>query len=167
MGAVEKVELVRVAHVARAALKSASGDVQRATSLMARRVRGDMSLYRELMDELVESACYASIRDEVRDVRRNVWMAPNYDAGGNGERVKSLAAGNALMFFPLPNGKLLAHATRVEVEEAASFYAKQSENMGTKARWLALVAKRIEGNKTVGKCLTETQLRTLQEKANG
>jgi hypothetical protein len=151
--------------VARAALKASDGDVQRATKLLARRVRADVVLYRALLDRMVETACYEAVVTVTQRNRDMVWTPPNYDKGGNGGRVRALAAGNALMFFPLPGGKLLAHANRREIEEAAAFYGKQAADMTWKARWLSLVAKHVEGNKTVAKCMTEQQLAKLQERA--
>lgn len=155
----------RVTVIARDALRTAGGEVQRATKLMAKQVRANPALLRELMNDMIEVACYQEIGRLVRGDRAIVWTAPNYDKGGNGERVKALAKGNALMFFPLPGGVLLMNATRAEVLEASAFYGAQADNMSAKARWLALVAKACDGEKPVGKCLTEERLREFQMKA--
>lgn len=167
MGAIEKVEVVTtIQDVARDALKRARSDRSKAAELMAKLVRADAALYRSLLDPMVETACYEAVCKVVRKRNETIWLAPNYDAGGNGERVKALAQGNALMFFQLPTGPLLIHATRGDVEASANFYRQQAEDMGTKAQWLLLIAKHLVGNKPVGKCLTEEKLRELQEKAN-
>jgi hypothetical protein len=165
MGAVEKLKIQTVESVARECFKACDGDVQAATKKMAARVRSDIGLFRQLLDEMVESACYSELAKLNRANNSAIWNAPNYDPGGKGERVKALASGNALMFFKLPEGPLLGQAHKADVEAAADFYAKQAKDMGWKARWLQLVAKHVEGNKTVGKCLTEKQLAKLKERA--
>jgi len=167
MGAREEIGELSIADVARDALKRAKNDRGRAAGIMARLVRQDVDLYRRLLDPMIELACYEAICKAGRNRNDAIWTAPNYDKGGNGERVKALAAGNALMFFQLPRGPLLIHATRAEVEEAAAFYREQADDMSVKAQWLSMVAKHLTGNKVVGKCLTEEKLRELQEKANG
>lgn len=152
-----------ISDVAREAYESSKGDVQKATDILARRVRADANLYRELLDGMVESACYSAVRQIVRNDRSQVWNALNYDAGGNGDRVKLLAAGNTLMFFTLPSGKALAHATGEEVGLAADFYSKQSKDMAAKAKWLYLVQSKCTGEKTVSQCVTEEKLAKLHE----
>jgi len=165
MGAVEKLKIQTVESVARECFKACDGDVQASVKKMAARVRADMGLFRELLDEMVESACYSELAKLNRDNNRAIWTAANYDPGGKGERVKALASGNALMFFRLPSGPLLGQAKRADVDAAADFYAKQAQDMGWKARWLQMIAKHVEGNKTVAKCLTEQQLAKLKERA--
>lgn len=166
MGVVEKLKVQTVESVARDCFKSCNGDVREGVRRMAKLVRADMGLFRQLLDEMVESACYSELAKLNRDNNRAIWTAANYDKGGKGERVKALAHGNALMFFRLPTGSLLGQAKRAEVDEAAQFYSKQATDMAWKGRWLSMVAEKVEGQKTVGKCLTEHDLAKLQEKAS-
>lgn len=165
MGAVEKLKIQTVESVARECFKACDGDARAATKKMAAMVRADIGLFRQLLDEMVERACYDELSKLNRANNSAIFNAPNYDVGGKGERVKALASGNALMFFRLPAGPLLGQAHKADVQAAADFYAKQAKDMGWKGRWLQLVAQRIEGNKTVGKCLTEQQLAKLKERA--
>lgn len=158
-----KPKKLTLASVARDALESADGDVQKGVKIMAARVRKNRALFMLLMDPLTDSACYSEIRGICKTDRREIWTAPNYSKSGNGARVKELAAGNLLM-FQLPGGKLLGDARREEVEKAAHFYGEQADDMGHKARWLRNIAERVTGDKLVRQVLSDAQLRAMQAK---
>lgn len=152
---------VKIRELAGLMLESANGDVIEAAKLMEHEVQADDVKYRALMDPLLATACYAAVSQACRGARRDVWTAPNYTAGGNGDRVHAMAAGN-LLLFPLPGGKPLGEATKAEVIEAAVFYGKQASDMTVKARWLTRIGEQLTDEKTVAKVFTEESLRTLQ-----
>lgn len=157
-----------VAEAARRAFTEAGGDVREASRLMEQAVRSSRRLRDEITEPLVASACYAAVRAQCRVQRRKVWspsdaaLARHREDGAN--RVVHLAA-DTLLAFPLPGGLRLGEATRGEIAEAADFYAAQADDMGTKARWLRLVAQAVPDQKTAGAVLTEKRLRELQDAA--
>lgn len=157
-----------VAEAARAALDAASGDVREATRAMETKVRQDRRLRDDLTDPLIANACYAAVTAQCRVERRKVWSPPAEKLVASrvtgAHRVVQLATGTLLM-FPLPGGKKLGEATRDEIGIAASFYDAQATDMGTKARWLRLVAQSVPGDKTAADVLTDKRLRELQEAA--
>jgi len=142
---------ITVHDIARACYDAAKGDVERAARIMQRKVQNDSALLAQLSEEFIRITCVDTVGSILRRARRLTWLAPNYDAGGKGGRVRHLAEGNKemLMQFPLPGGKPLGEANADEVREASDLYGKQSKDMGHKARWLALIAARLPKNKTV------------------
>lgn len=150
--------------VAREVLDLCGDDLPKATKMLEQRVRSNQSLWFALTDPLIHAACYDTLRGLVRQNRAIIWTAPNYDKGGNGDRVRHLASAN-LMMFPLPGGLLLKDATRVDVSRAAEFYHKQASDMHNKARWLSLIAQHVTEDKCVGDVMTAERLRELQQEA--
>lgn len=160
---------------ARAALDDAGGDLNEATSMMIAAAEQSPPLKRALLEPFLETACRAAVRREIQSVRREVWTGSKSNAAGQSRpaavtaqqqqaRVISLAAGT-LSMFPLPGGKSLGRATREEVAAAAEFYAKQSADMGAKARWLRLISQSLPDGKTVADVLTDRRLHELQIEA--
>ena len=155
-----------VSQHAKACLREAGGDVASAAILLERRVMGDKKLKAARLDPRVADACHQAIALEIRKDRERVWTPPNVDRPGmtQQDRVRILAASN-LLTFPLPGGKRLGDATRPEIEDAAEFYRKQSNDMAHKATWLRLVAQSIPDGKRAGAVLTDARLRELQQEA--
>lgn len=152
---------------ARHALETASGDVVKATEIMAARVAKDPTLYRHLMDPLVKNACYDAISQQCHRERRAIWHAKQPTTEAARGRILALAGGTAatLMDFPLPGGMRLAAATRADVTAAAEFYGKQSKDMSGKAKWLQLIAQHVPAKKTVNEVMTDARLAELREEA--
>lgn len=146
--------------LAQEAMQAANGDVLEATAILEQKARGDMDVWRALTDGLLKKACYDACRGICRTERRIIWNAPNYDAGGNGERIK--AHSSTLMDWPLPGGMKLKDATKADLIAAAEFYAKQAANMQSISNWLNQIAKKVK-NKTVGDSMTDDQLRKLRD----
>lgn len=157
-----KAKEIKVSDIAEAAVELANGEVVKAASLMEEEIRNDPVKYQLLMDPLVASACYQAVARVQISKRAHVWTAPNYDAGGKGSRVRTLATGNMLMLFPLPGGKSLADANKAEVSEAATFYTKQADDMHIKAKWLTRIAEKLKDSDIVSKVFNEQKLRALQ-----
>ncbi|GJD92941.1 hypothetical protein [Methylobacterium iners] len=159
-----------VADAAKQAFEEAGGDVRAATAKLEARVRAEYGLREALTDPLISNACYEAVRRQVQGARKAVWNPPartekfTPSKVSGAYRVTQLAAGTLLM-FPLPGGKKLGDATREEISAAASFYESQAEDMGTKARWLRLVAQSMPTTATAGDVLTDGRLRELQEAA--
>jgi hypothetical protein len=149
--------------LANEAMEQADGDVLEATKILEAQCHADMDVWRAITQELLRNACYSACASICRQERRSIWTATNYDAGGNGDRIKQHS--HSLMDFPLPGGKVkLRDATKAELEAACSFYDAQANQMAAISAWLALVAQKVK-NKTVGESLTEAQLRKLREQS--
>lgn len=170
-----KVKPDPVGEAAKQALVDAEGDAKSAVDLLEAAVRKDFELRMVLTDPLIRGACSDAVRAQIRTERKSSWTSqpkalpspaktPAGEPAAQVARVTKLAEGNLLM-FPLPGGKRLQDASRKEITEAADFYEKQSDDMGTKARWLRLVAQSLPGRKTVGEVLTDDRLRELQAEA--
>lgn len=158
-----QVKEIGLMEAAQEALEKACGDVRVASRLMAQRVKDEEGLLISLVSEYLQSV-YSGSRIAKRAA---IWTAANYDPGGNGHRVRVLAAGNARMLldFPLRSGKPLRHASKGEVRENAEAYYAQADDMRHKSRWLALVAAKVPDGKRVGDALSEKVLLELMEKA--
>jgi hypothetical protein len=156
-----------VADVARESLEDAGGDVIRATDAMVAVVQKDQRLFRDLMSPLVKSACYAAVRSQCRAQRRTIWHAAQPSADSERAKVVALAGGIAATYydFPLPGGVRLGDAMREEVKDAAGFFAKQSEDMGHKARWLQMIARATPADKRVRDALTLKKIESMKQKA--
>lgn len=153
--------------IAHEAFDTAKGDTAKAAQLMERRVKSNRALLSELSEEFIKLVCKTATGTVLRAERRAVWLPPNYDPGGKGNRVNALAAGNEemLMRFPLPGGKLLGDATHEELLDASEMYAKQAADMDLKARWLGMIAERVPEGKCAREVLNERQLQKMREEA--
>jgi len=154
--------------IATEALEKAKGDVIKATAIMAKRVLDNDVLYHRLMDPLVQNACYDVVRGLIRKNRGQIYNMPQPTPERASLGVLSLATGllATLLDFPLPGGKRLGDATRVEINGHVVFYETQSKDMRIKARWLKLVAGRLRRDDvTVAEVLSDKQLRRLKEEA--
>lgn len=157
---------ITVTSAARDALDSADGDVRNATDLMAAQVRDNRALREALTEPLIDVACYEQIRMLCRQARRNIWLAPNYDAGGNGGRIQDMSDRLLLdMRLPVPGMPMLKDASRDEISAAIHFYTEQASDMAHKARWLTLVLRSVPRRKKPGAVLDEKRLRALQTEA--
>lgn len=156
-----------VAEAAAEALRTAKGDVHKASTVLEKRVRKEPDLREALTEPLIASACFDAVRAVCRKQRRIVWSPPTSPASASAgqDRVVHLAAGT-LMMFPLPGGKRLGDATREDVAAAGQFYAAQSADMAHKARWLQLVAQSLPDKKKVRDVLSDERLRDLQMEAS-
>lgn len=161
----ERPALSPVSKAAAEALAKADGDVKAATAAMLAKVRKSRPLREALTEPLLEQACYAAITKQCRRQRNIVWTAPNYTAGGNGQRVIALAT--SLLDFPLPGGRRLGEATREEVMAGAQFYRGHADDMAHKARWLARIAAELKPEQRVADGLDETRLAALQKEEMG
>jgi hypothetical protein len=155
---------------AKQALERAGGDLDKAAGLLEQSIRADAALCKLLVDPLITLACREAVAKQQREQRAAIWNPPTVERAKitNEARARILGASN-LMMFPLPTiGKALGEATRAEIAEAADFYAKQSNDMAHKARWLTLVSQSVPPGKLAKRALSEDRLRELQrEAANG
>lgn len=149
-----------ISQAARDALDKAGGDIAAAVDVMHRTMRSDRALYAAVMEPLERSACYEAIASIIRQSRAKVWQAPNAAADTGG---RILALVRHLMDFPLPGGKRLADATKVDLVAAAEFYSKQAGDMAHKSRWLAAVAGKLGDSDVVRTTLDEAALAALQK----
>lgn len=150
--------------IAEAEMERVEFDVKAATEALEALALKDPDVLRALTVERLHAICYDECRRVCMARRKIVWTAPNYDAGGKGERIRQHAM--TLLDFNLPGGKPLRNATHQDVIEGAEFYRKLAESNGAIARWLHLVAEKVKRG-TVGEKLTAKQLTALRDKAQG
>lgn len=146
--------------IAQEMMLEADGDVLEATAMLEELARQDVEVWQAVTDGLLRTACYDACRSICRSERRTIWHTSGYDAGGNGERIKSHSS--SLMEWPLPGGKRMRDATKQDLIDAAGFYAMQASQMAAVSDWLGRVASKVK-SKTVGETLTDKQLRTLRD----
>jgi len=160
--------IVTVANVAAKALKSAKGDVLRATEIMVKRVRGNRKLYIAVLDPLLREACYAAVRGQQRAQRGGaIYHMPQPTSAETKSRVSALAVGtrNIYLNWPLPGGKRLGCANKEEVGAASDFYTKQALNMGSTGYWLELIRQRLPENTAVEEVFSNDELAELKQLA--
>jgi hypothetical protein len=161
-------ERVDVYEIAGQALEQARGDAYKATQILEEHARKDVNLANELLFPLLHQACYDAVRKVC--IRERGYVARQADnviaatAQDNARRVKSHAT--RLMSFTLPyEAKPLGEATRDEVLRNSEFYQKQARTELQRARWLALVAERLQGRKKVKNAMTEDDLMRLWQES--
>lgn len=137
------------------------GDLDMRAKALLRAVKRSPDVYAAMMEPHELPVARELVRSAQRRTRSTLWARPT----SPDERVSALAYTNSLMDFRLPSGIALRAATANDVNSAAYFYAAQAQDMGWKARWLGKVAERLDADKTVGDCLTDTDLATLKEDA--
>ncbi len=150
--------------IAQECFELSKGNTQKGAKLMENQIRKSERLFHLLMDPLVEMACSTAINEICRSNRHSIWVAPNYTEGGNGHRIEALATSN-LMAFPLPGGKPLGKANKMDILEAADFYRLQGKDMLIKSQWLNLIANKLVKSQIVEKVLTEEQLAQFKVEA--
>lgn len=159
-------ETTSLSGLARRFLDEADGSTYAATQALQAKIASDKALRAAIASEAIMAATYAAVQKEVRQDRRSIW-----ESAGSPQRSKTgvaaLAEGirNSLMDFPLSGGVRLRDATREEVEAQSSLYASVARDTGHKARWLALIAGRINPGQKVGSALTEADLKAAHEEA--
>lgn len=156
-----------IQEVAAASYKKAKGDILKATDIMEKTIMSDVELYRLLMDPLVRGACYDQVRLQARQTRGRVWESPQPTAAESRAAVESAASGilKGLFAFPLHNGIMLGNAYKQDVVNSAGFYDAQAQDMGIKARWLAMIAEKQPEEKQVKDCFTLAKLAALRKAA--
>ena len=152
-----KIDIIEVAAIE--AIEASEGSVLEATNILVEAAENNKELFKHIMDPILRTACYNIIRSHIRAERKIVWMAPNYSASGNGERVVALGQ-LTLMEFRLPNGMFLKDASTDDTWSAAIFYENQSTDMGRKAQWLKRISLAAQDG-IIGKKLTLEQIEQL------
>ena len=181
MSAVENEDIEPGRADALAALRQANNNVQEATAILMQRVMSDRELFWSVMKPFVRLACSETLNNIVRHQRQSIWnktvepvpapaaaLRPVATAHTGPARVAALVRGTVrgLMDFPLPGGKRLGDSRRGEILEAAHSYKTQSDDMGAKARWLTLIAGRLDDDDLVRTALTEADLTKLRQEAS-
>lgn len=161
----EQTPSQQIKRIAELVLRRYGDNLAKATDDLEKRVRANKALQLALTDHLVRSACYDILRAQVRTTRSVIWNAPNYDKGGNGSRLRSVEEVLPSLYdFVLPHASIkLGDATREEVEEGAHWYELRVQDMGYKARFLRMVARKVPPGKRVREALTPEQLAKAQE----
>jgi len=156
-----------IASIARESLEKADGNVIEAAKTMTNRVLKNDALFRQLMEPLCQSACYDAIRQVVRHSRRSMWDMKQPTPAEEKRRTEHEGEffRATLYDFPLPDGTRLGDAIKSQILAGADFYAKQSKNMESKARFLTMVGAVANERKPLRKVASLTQLANLKKKA--
>jgi len=160
---IEVPNRVNVSEAARRAMDGAASYREGAQVLLDMAER-DPTLMSAIIDPWKLRAAEEAVGLAMKTFRRRTWESTQRQIDPN--RVAALIQSNRemLMDFPLPGGLALRDATKDDVTAAALFYSTQATNMGHKARWLDLIAKKVPKGKTVADALDNDALATLQEK---
>jgi hypothetical protein len=154
-------------HLAEEFLDDADGDVQRATELMVEKLEDDERLFRQLMQPLLQEACYRVVSEIFRARRAAIWQQPQPSPAEHQSRVRVLANATVTLFdLPLwGGGPLLRDATKTELLEGAHLWMRQGSNMVAKAKFFRLVARALPNDTiTVGDSVTLTKLNNFRRK---
>jgi len=159
---------IDIRDIARSTLEEAGGDAITAAKLLEDHAKRDVNVANALLLPLLHQACYDAIRAVCKQERGFIWKAAEQDlkrqATAGASRVR--AHGRRLMDFILPHGaQRLGEATRAELIRAVEFYRKQAQTELQRARWLELVAERVEGRRKVKNALSEDRLGELFREA--
>lgn len=147
------------------AMRDADNNFVQAVELLTARVWEDEGLRNEVVEPLIETACHGAIRALAQRERQKIWLPPNYDPTGAGERLRSVANASLLDFrLPIEGMPRLAESTKAQLAEAAQYYQKRAVDMAHKERWLLAIAKKVPASKRVADVFDEKKLRALQAK---
>lgn len=162
------------------ALEEAAGDWDSALVLLTTWVRET-----DLLDTIIEDACYNAIRHAGAQMRRCINTAvrtdyaptlpasrgavipfarpaPNPDRGAAGIEANVMAD---LRYFPLPGGKPLGEATPADLQAAIDFYRAQAHGHLLMVRRLELVLTAMGGGSRVDKTIPPSALERLWRQA--
>ena len=147
----------KIMALAERCLKDSGDCIHVATEIMSKKILNNNTLFLMMMRPLVHAACYDTLRRIFKKERKAIWTAKNYTKAGNGHRLLSM------LDFPLPHNLMrLGDARKEDLYAAANWYQLRIDDMKAKATWFIRVAEKI-GNKRVRQCLSDSQLRELQE----
>ena len=146
--------------LAQRAMAQAGDDVGEAARILEQWARKNTRVWKAVTEDFLAQGCYSVVRGVCRQERRAIWHSPGYDKGGAGSRVRNHA--RSILDLPLPGGKRLRDATRDDLHQASEFYSRQARQMAVMEEFLASVAAKIKGRKTVGDVLSEKQLETMK-----
>lgn len=145
--------------MAREALADLDGNVEKATSRVLYRLRGDPKLLKLVVEAAIEELVALRVNEIVRHQRQSILHQHTRD------RVVALAEGMlpCLLDLPLAGGLKLRDATRNDLIDQIHRYETQAGDMMHKARWLGLVLQSVPEGKRVGQILEEKRVKELFE----
>lgn len=149
---------------ARACLKQSDGLVAPATELLLSQIEADPDLREAIAAQAIESLAAETVAKQVRDERAATWAGRNNAPKTNAGHLRNIME-RYLLDFPLAGGLRLRDATRDAVESQALLYETAAQDMSRKGRWLRLIAAKVPEGRKVGDCLTEADVRAMQEDA--
>lgn len=153
--------------VARECYKEADGNVEHAAFLMRKRLEDDSSLFREVMQPLVESAVWNLVQQVKRDERSAIKTEAAAVRSGRTVRGRPAAeptraerkavnrantgTRDSLEYrwfeFALSDGTRLGNARRKQVEEQADSYATAAYGHAVNARFFRAIAAALPNNR--------------------
>lgn len=153
----------------RSALDQNDNDIHGAARTLLEWSNIDPSVSEMIWNELVPRLLLQCCRDEIRDQRTRIAesyvkerFTKDHSTPPQEETSKRLSAGRKAMFmnWPLPDGRRLKDVRGEELNEVISMYDRQAKEMSRRARWLRLIAQRVQGQ-TVGEAMEEQDLQEL------
>ena len=149
---------------ARVAYAEAHGDLPSAAKAMKQSVWRSRALRDALTEPLIERACYDSLSEYARQLRKVAWN-PGNDPSRDRIIFRALSNIEGLLDLPIPYGPRLAECSHEQIMAGSEFDRKQGQDMMHKSRFLALVGQSVPDGKQAGEVLNEDRLQELQQEA--
>lgn len=117
-------------------------------------------VYAAAMEPHERSIAQALVAGFKRERRAYIWNRPS----APDSRVEALTRANAVSLFDmrLPSGKRLGDAVKSDLVEAAAFYADLAKRNDDKAKFLAAVAQKMKGARTVSSVWSAAELEEIR-----
>lgn len=150
--------------VARQCLEDAKNDRLKASKLFRREIDEDGDLRRELIEPLLDKACWDQIRKVAHTDRKPYWASVGHQANAdNTDGVQHVAQEHARdwLSYPLSCGKVLGDANRDEVLAEQSMHDMHARQNAIRARFYGKIAEKMGKAKRVRDALTNDKLDEL------
>lgn len=156
-----------VRQLAKECYDATNGDWNKAAALMRRRIEKNEELFKELMQPLIDQACWAAIRSVCHHERAAFVSSISRTGIDDASGLRAIVETEIKRWldYPLSSGIKLGDADREKLETEAEMHARFASANARKAAFFEAIAKRIDG-KTVREALSETQLENLWEKVS-
>lgn len=146
------------------ALKAAHYDREVAVDMLLSILADNPLLYEKHIQPLITTAAKTLIGDEVRKENHVAWKP--IDQSKDIAAVSVAISRSLLDGWRMENGKVLGDATKDEVIEEAAAYQERARDNQWRAAFLMSVSKAMTKKDIVRDKMSETKLRTLQDKAS-
>lgn len=148
---------------ARDCIEQAKGDRYKAAKLFRREVDEDGGLRRELIEPLLEKACWEQIRRVAHVDRKPYWSSTVKTGNDNTSGIASVAKKHAQdwLSYPLSCGKVLGDANRDEVDAERALHEMNARTNAVRARFYGKIVDAMGSAKRVRDALTNDKLDEL------
>lgn len=149
------------------------GDLHAAAQHMETIIRADERLKAAIFDTLIRQACLGRVQLMIRQRNQARWResasigkVEASDPDARLRRAISHSYHSQLMKYQLKNGKPLALATRLDLDENIEMQNKQATRMMQTVSWLRLIRLRLQADEDIVRdVLSEEDLVALQGQA--